>query len=309
MTAHLPPSLLAMFAPRPPIPWMQPTEKRTYPAYHGVAEFVQQFEDPNAPKPEKPPPPTTNSNTITVPFLPFETKKQRKIRIAKERTRQHMEKLDDVFKNWEPHKDTKASSDPYKTLIIARVNFNTSEHKLKREFEMYGPIKKVRIINDKDGKPRGYAFVEFERERDMKVAYKQADGKKIDGRRVVVDYERGRTSRSWRPRRFGGGLGYTRAGTDDSNQKYSGREPPSRREEIALAEIRERDFREGPSSQRIERDHSRGDREREKDGGERERDKEPDREYRGGRERERERPKERKEKSSHRERSRERKDH
>ena len=29
------------------------------------------------------------------------------------------------------------------------------------------------------------------------------DGKKIDGRRIVVDVERGRTVKSWRPRRLG----------------------------------------------------------------------------------------------------------
>lgn len=34
-------------------------------------------------------------------------------------------------------------------------------------------------------------------------AYKKADGMKIDGRRVVVDYERGRTQKSWLPRRLG----------------------------------------------------------------------------------------------------------
>ena len=34
-------------------------------------------------------------------------------------------------------------------------------------------------------------------------AYKHADGKKIDGRRIVVDVERGRTVKSWRPRRLG----------------------------------------------------------------------------------------------------------
>ena len=33
---------------------------------------------------------------------------------------------------------------------------------------------------------------------------------KIDGRRVLVDYERGRTQKSWLPRRLGGGKGDTR---------------------------------------------------------------------------------------------------
>ncbi len=55
------------------------------------------------------------------------------------------------------------------------------------------------------------------------AAYKNADGKKIDGKRVVVDVERGRTVKSWRPRRLGGGLGGTRRGGPNENIKYSGR--------------------------------------------------------------------------------------
>jgi len=35
------------------------------------------------------------------------------------------------------------------------------------------------------------------------AAYKHADGKKIDGRRVLVDVERARTVKGWRPRRLG----------------------------------------------------------------------------------------------------------
>jgi len=37
----------------------------------------------------------------------------------------------------------------------------------------------------------------------MKVAYKYSEGKKIDGRKIIVDIERGRTVMNWRPRRFG----------------------------------------------------------------------------------------------------------
>ena len=35
------------------------------------------------------------------------------------------------------------------------------------------------------------------------AAYKYADGKKINDKRVVVDVERGRTVKGWRPRRLG----------------------------------------------------------------------------------------------------------
>lgn len=56
------------------------------------------------------------------------------------------------------------------------------------------------------------------------AAYKHADGKKIDGRRVLVDVERGRTVKGWLPRRLGGGLGGTRRGGPEVNVKHSGRE-------------------------------------------------------------------------------------
>jgi len=34
-------------------------------------------------------------------------------------------------------------------------------------------------------------------------AYKALDGLKIEGRRILVDVERGRTVKGWRPRRLG----------------------------------------------------------------------------------------------------------
>lgn len=119
--------------------------------------------------------------------------------------------------------DERKTEDSYKTLFVGRISYETTEKQLRQEFEQYGPVKKVRLIEDEDGKSRGYAFVEYEKEGDMKIAYKQADGKKIDGRRVVVDVERGRTVRDWVPRKFGGGIGETRKGGADVNLKYSGR--------------------------------------------------------------------------------------
>lgn len=47
------------------------------------------------------------------------------------------------------------------------------------------------------------------------AAYKYADGKRIDDRRVVVDVERGRTVKGWKPRRLGGGRGGRKTGATD----------------------------------------------------------------------------------------------
>ena len=85
----------------------------------------------------------------------------------------------------------------YTTLFVGRLSYDTTEKKLRREFEQYGPVKSIKMVVEKStGKPRGYAFVEFENEKDMHVAYKRADGNKIDDRRVVVDVERGRYVRT-----------------------------------------------------------------------------------------------------------------
>jgi hypothetical protein len=68
------------------------------------------------------------------------------------------------------------------------------------------------------------------------AAYKHADGKKIDGKRVLVDVERARTVKGWLPRRLGGGLGGTRRGGVEVNIKHSGREDNAREKERYLLE-------------------------------------------------------------------------
>merc|ERR1712050_421698 len=120
---------------------------------------------------------------------------------------------------YDPHKDGNVAGDPFKTLFVARISYDTTEKKLKREFEVLGSIKKARMVYDTKGKPRGYAFIEYEHERDLKNAYKQGDGKKIDGRRVMVDVERGRTVEGWLPRRLGGGRGPGRLGKPSKKKK------------------------------------------------------------------------------------------
>merc|ERR1719210_1213097 len=103
----------------------------------------------------------------------------------------------------------------------------------------------------------------------MHSAYKHADGKKIDGKRVLVDVERGRTVKGWLPRRLGGGLGGTRKGGADVNIKHSGRDDARRGGDRDRSRDRERDRR---------RDRSRSrDRERRKRSRSRSRDRRRDR--------------------------------
>merc|ERR1712098_53182 len=128
----------------------------------------------------------------------------------------------------------------------------------KREFEQYGVVKSIKMVhNTKNAKPRGYAFVEYEHEKDMHSAYKHADGKKIDGRRVMVDVEGGRTVKGWLPRRLGGGMGATRKGGADVNIRHSGRDDSRRDRSRDRDRDRDRDRRRDRSRSRDRKRRSR----------------------------------------------------
>ncbi|XP_025762358.1 U1 small nuclear ribonucleoprotein 70 kDa isoform X2 [Oreochromis niloticus] len=320
MTQFLPPNLLALFAPRDPIPFLPqlvklPHEKHHNQPYSGIAPFIRHFEDPR-----DAPPPTR-----------AETREERLERKRREKIERRQAVVETELKLWDPHNDPNAQGDAFKTLFVARVNYDTTESKLRREFEVYGPIKRIYIVyNKKTGKPRGYAFIEYEHERDMHSAYKHADGKKIDGRRVLVDVERGRTVKGWRPRRLGGGLGGTRRGGADVNIKHSGRDDASRyddrplggdrgdRRERSRERDRDKDRERRRSRSRERRRHTRSrERERERDrqigaaddnsGSNRRRDRERERgAASGGDSRSRERSRDRKRRSRSRDRKRDR---
>ncbi|XP_026435760.1 U1 small nuclear ribonucleoprotein 70 kDa-like [Papaver somniferum] len=219
-------NLLKLFEPRAPLEYKPPPEKRKCPSYTGMAQFVGKFAEPG-------------DDEYSPPVKEGETAVQRRARVHKLRLEEGAKKAADELEKYDPSNDPNVTGDPYKTLFVARLNYETTEHRIKREFDSYGTVKRVRMITDKESnKPRGYAFIEYAHTRDMKAAYKQADGRKLDNKRVLVDVERGRTVPNWRPRRLGGGLGSTRVGGEEVNQKYSGREPqqvasggPSRSEE------------------------------------------------------------------------------
>ncbi|KAK1999930.1 hypothetical protein LX36DRAFT_679986 [Colletotrichum falcatum] len=211
MTDKLPPNLLALFAPRPPLRWVPPPDhapesRRTLPV-SGVAEFLpalQHYKETDEYKP-------------TESWLQMRDRKKLEKQAAIERLKT------EGPKNFKPHEDPNIRGDAFKTLVVARLSYEANEQDLEREFGRFGPIERIRIITDthahekprKKKKPhRGYAFVVFEREKDMRAALDACDGIRIKDRRIKVDVERGRTVKGWVPRRLGGGLGgrgYTKA--------------------------------------------------------------------------------------------------
>lgn len=125
-------NLLKLFEPRPPLEFKPPPEKRKCLPYTGMSQFVSSFAEPGEPE-------------YAPPIQEAETPAQRKARIHKIRLEEGAKKAAEDLKNYDPNNDPNISGDPYKTLFVARLNYETTESRIKREFEAYGPIKRVGI--------------------------------------------------------------------------------------------------------------------------------------------------------------------
>ena len=207
--SDLTPQMRNMFQPRPPLEFKKPVGRRVFKpekeqtpaqkqyACTGLAGYLSVFEK------EAPP-----------PVEPFELPAEKKKRVREQLAQLQKEKNDLLAADWNPQNDANEhkTENAYHTLFVGRLSYDTTNNKLRREFEQYGSIKYIRMVTKKDdGTPRGYAFIEFDKEEAMAAAYKKSDGKKLDGRKILVDVERGRTVKNWRPMRLGGGLGGRKA--------------------------------------------------------------------------------------------------
>lgn len=133
MTQFLPPNLLALFAPRDPIPYLPPPDKLVHEkktnGLMGVGSFLHLFEvkssrDNNSPldlilkniftlifqDPKDTPPPTR-----------VETKEERLERRRREKAEQVTYKLEREIAIWDPNSLPDATEDPFKTLFVARI--------------------------------------------------------------------------------------------------------------------------------------------------------------------------------------------
>ncbi|KAI8566976.1 hypothetical protein RHMOL_Rhmol02G0084800 [Rhododendron molle] len=127
---------------------------------------------------------------------------------------------------YDPFGDPKVKGNPYSTIFVGHLSHLTTEESLRKAMSKYGKVKNLRLVRHiVTGASRGYAFVEFETEREMRRAYADAHHSLIDDSEVLVDYNRQQLMPGWIPRRLGGGL----AGRKESGQlRFGGREKPFR---------------------------------------------------------------------------------
>jgi len=212
----LSPDIRSTFMPNPPLEPVPPVTYRRRQNWTGVSAYLKEFESTSPPE-------------RTILPTPATLKEQRK-QLKLQELRKELEPIIAEYRKEQRECGGEFEGmNCYNTLFIGRLAYEVTERKLLREMEAFGPIKDLKIVTH-EGKSRGYAFVEYEHEEDMKRAYRAADGMRIEGREILVDVERGHTVPDWLPRRLGGGLGGTRLGGPAVNVTRPGRFDPSRPE-------------------------------------------------------------------------------
>ena len=73
-----------------------------------------------------------------------------------------------------------------KRLFVANLNFEITEEDLRNKFCLYGKLKDCFLIKTREGKSRGFCFVEFMVEEDAACAMSELDGTDFSGRRIAV---------------------------------------------------------------------------------------------------------------------------
>ena len=190
---ELPPHINILFRARPPLRFLKLPHKDIHRNYTGIFDLANN--ENVLSKFEKEPP---KNKEIKLP------KHVKKIIEIIKKIEKQKELNKERAKSWNPKENLKATGNPYKTLFVYRLAKNIDETVLKYEFEEYGQIKNIRIIKNNKGISKGYGFIEYERTRDFAVALDNGNKKKINGRHVYVEAERGRTDNKFRPIKYGG---------------------------------------------------------------------------------------------------------
>jgi RNA recognition motif-containing protein len=92
-------------------------------------------------------------------------------------------------------------------IFVGNLSFKTTEEELKREFEVFGEVRSVKIILDHEThKSRGFAFVEMQDQDQATAAIAGMNGKELAGQVLKVNEAKPRTPRSEQgaPRSTGG---------------------------------------------------------------------------------------------------------
>lgn len=210
MRQGIPPYLQILFAARPQLPFVEPVKKPYKIKLRGFFDDKEQLDRLRALSDQK-----RQERLELIKDVEMKEKykniksPEEKEENWKNRMEKHIKNKKTEYKQWlasERFNNKNKTGNAFQTLIVYNLSYRVEEEKLKSKLKEFGEIVSCKIIKDQNGKSKGYAFVEYETMKDFLRAYNKAHNMKIDGRRIGVDAEFGRTNEKFRPLRLGGGL-------------------------------------------------------------------------------------------------------
>lgn len=106
---------------------------------------------------------------------------------------------------------------------MGNLSFDVTREELIEAFSGAGRVVDAKVPTDREtGRPRGFAFVEFEEEEAVQRCIQQMNGQDLKGRPLRVNEAENRP-----PRPPGGGPGFSRGPAPDSRGPGSGYSRPS----------------------------------------------------------------------------------
>lgn len=92
-----------------------------------------------------------------------------------------------LISNPERKKERSDADANERELYVAGLSKFATKEDLRKVFETYGPIKEIRLAEDKSGQPKGFAFIDFESEMDARAAL-AANNYELKNRRIAVTF-------------------------------------------------------------------------------------------------------------------------
>lgn len=71
-------------------------------------------------------------------------------------------------------------------IYVGNLSYTTTETDLRKQFENFGKLDKVKLVKDNFGKSKGFAFVEMPVDKEANTAIKDLNGMELNGRKIRV---------------------------------------------------------------------------------------------------------------------------
>ena len=85
-------------------------------------------------------------------------------------------------------------------LFVASLSFKIRDAELTEIFASVGEVVSAKVILDRDGRSKGFGFVEMATQEDADVAITKLNGSNQFGRDIVVNKQKPQEPKTFRPR-------------------------------------------------------------------------------------------------------------